>query len=459
MSSKSSTKSPAKSPAKSNSPDQSQASPGLPQPQIEFIALPAGVACDRPRELTVLVRITPPLLPLSQDRPALNLGLVLDRSGSMAGRKLTAAKQAAKFAIEQLLPSDRVSLTVFDHEVQTPIPSTLATHKPQLLSIIDSITPGGSTALHDGWLQGSLEVSQHLAPAQLNRVILLSDGQANQGETNTDVIASHVGGLSQRGVSTTTMGLGDDYGEDLLLAMANSGDGNFFHIESPQQLPDFFATELTGLMATVGRAVSLGIRGQNDCIVTELLNQLEQTPAGNWMLPNLISGAPVELLFRLRVPAQSGSSPDGSATHSPVLCSVRLAWQPAQQEAAGRQSLYQTLQLPIMTAAALDDLPPAEVVQQQVAILAAARGRNAAIAALDRGEVSAAADFLSESSAALDAAPYCPQMVTEQAELAELLGQLKAGKVQSMRKKALYQARSINFNLMRGDATLSDDEH
>lgn len=436
-----------------NSPANFQASPGLPQPQIEFIALPAGVACDRPTELTVLVRITPPLLPLSQARPALNLGLVLDRSGSMAGRKLTAAKQAAKFAIEQLLPSDRVSLTVFDDEVQTPIPSTLATHKPQLLSIIDSIAPGGSTALHDGWLQGSLEVSQHLAPAQLNRVILLSDGQANQGETNADVIASHVRGLSQRGVSTTTMGLGDDYEEDLLLAMANSGDGNFFHIESPQQLPDFFATELTGLMATVGREVSLGIRGQNDCIVTELLNQLDQTSAGNWMLPNLISGAPVELLFRLRVPAQSGSSQDGSAAnHSPVLCSVRLAWQPTQQQASGRQSLHQTLQLPIMTAAALDDLPPAEVVQQQVAILAAARGRNAAIAALDRGEVSAAAAILYECSDDLQQAPPCPQMATEQEELAGLLGQLKAGKVQTLRKQARYQAHNANRSHKRDGA-------
>lgn len=434
-----------------------------PQPQIEFITLPAGVAWDRPTDLTVLVRITPPLLPLSQARPALNLGLVLDRSGSMAGRKLQAAKQAAKFAIEQLLPSDRVSLTLFDNEVQTLIPSTLATHKAQLLNRIDGITPGGSTALHDGWLQGSLDVSQHLAPDQLNRVILLSDGQANQGETNADVIASHVRGLSERGVSTTTMGLGDDYEEDLLLAMANSGDGNFFHIESPQQLPDFFATELTGLMATVGRDVSLGIRGQNDCIVTELLNQLAPTSAGNWMLPNLISGAPLELLFRLLVPAQSssiqsGSIQDGETAQSPALCSVRLAWQPAQQAASGRQSVYHTLQLPVMAAAALDDLPRAEAVQQQQAILAAARGRTAAIAALDRGDVSAAADLLTQSSLYLDEAPACPQMAVEQAEVAGLLERLKAGKVQSMRKQALYQARSSNLSRKRRDAELLDDE-
>src|SRR5438105_2516257 len=96
-------------------------------PRIDLIPLRAAVCCDAPVDLDVLVRITPPAPQLQGQRPPLNLGLVLDRSGSMAAHnKMGFAVQAAVFAVEQLLPTDRVSVTVFDDEVKTPVPSTLA---------------------------------------------------------------------------------------------------------------------------------------------------------------------------------------------------------------------------------------------------------------------------------------------------------------------------------------------
>jgi len=131
-----------------------------------------------------------------------------------------------------------------------------------------------------------MQVSQFLN-AELNRVILLSDGLANVGETNPDAIASDVHGLAKRGVSTSTMGLGDDYNEDLLEAMARSGDGNYYYIASAEQLPSILEQELQGLTATFGSAATLHLEPQGDVVVADVLNDLDVDASGQFKLPNL----------------------------------------------------------------------------------------------------------------------------------------------------------------------------
>src|SRR5262249_5766614 len=148
---------------------------------------------------------------------------------------------------------------------------------------------GNSTALHAGWKEGGKQVQQHLIAGGLNRVLLLSDGLANVGVTDPDAIATDANRQAREGVSTTTMGLGDDYNEDLLEAMALAGDGNYYYIESPQQLPDIFQTELKGLMATFGKTVSLGVEQQDGVTVADLLNDLDRLPNGRYKLPNLVA--------------------------------------------------------------------------------------------------------------------------------------------------------------------------
>src|SRR4028119_931746 len=100
------------------------------------------------------------------------------------------------------------------------------------------------------------------------------------------------------------MAVGTDYNEDLLEAMAKSGDGNYYFIEGAAQLPAIFETEFQGLMATVGHTVSLGIEPQGGVEVADVLNELERNSYGRLLLSNLIAGNALQVVVRLSIPAQ-----------------------------------------------------------------------------------------------------------------------------------------------------------
>jgi Ca-activated chloride channel family protein len=398
-------------------------------PRIELIPLRAAVSSEKPGTLDVLIRVTAPEPAVKPQRPRLNLSLVIDRSGSMDGEKIAFARQAACFAVEQLAPQDRVSVVVFDDEVQALVPSTLVENRQALLKAIAGVVPGGSTALHEAWRQGGLQVSHHLDPECLNRVIVLSDGLANVGETNPDVIATDVHKLAALGVSTTTMGVGDDYAEDLMAAMAKSGDGNYYYIQSASQLPGFFASELQGLMALAGHTVSLGLVGQNGAIVQDVLNDLEKTSTGRYKLPNMVIGSPIEVVVRLKVPPVQGSA---------ELLSIRLAWN--HPDARERQVAHAALTLPAVSEAQLVEFPFNEEVQRQSALLMAARAREEAVRLLDAGHTEAARSTLQAAMAPVAAAPAAPMMAKELAALADLDAELESGSAARARKKATYQS-------------------
>ncbi len=400
------------------------------QPTVELISLRPAVRSDAPVTLDVLLKITPPTAELNAQRPALNLGLVLDRSGSMgAHNKINFAREAAIFAVQQLLPSDRVSVTIFDDKVETPIPNTVAEDKARIVEVIRNVHPRNSTALHDGWKEGGSQVTHHLLAKGLNRVLLLSDGLANVGETRPDAIATDVNRLVREGVSTTTMGLGDDYNEDLLESMAKSGDGNYYYIETPQQLADIFQTELQGLMATFGNGVSLAVEPQEGVTVADVLNDFDKNPDGNLKLPNLVSGMPIIVLVRLNVPPTNQERD---------LCRFHLAWDAPKE--AGRQKLTITLRLPLVTASIWDSLAPAVEVQERAALLLMARFKKEATRCLEQGDLEAAKRWLNEAKQILAGAPNTLEVQREADAFAQIEAYMESGEWMKFRKHAKYQS-------------------
>jgi Ca-activated chloride channel homolog len=397
------------------------------QPKIDLISLYPVICNNRSLTLDLVVRITPPTRLIDPTRAPLNLGFAIDRSGSMSGEKIEYARQAAIYALQQLQATDRLSVTIFDDQVSVLIPSTPAIEKTPLIEKIHRIQPGGSTALHAGWLQAGIQVSEHLSKDAINRVIVLSDGLANVGETNPDVIANQVHGLVKRGVSTSTMGVGHDYDEDLLEALARSGDGNYYYIGSPADLPKIFQAELNGLMATIGHTVSLGIEPQRGVELVDVFNDCDKTPYGRYQLPNLVQGNTLNIALRFKVPALSGQDD---------LCFFRLAWNDA--ETGERQVLRVQLRLPAVSGAELSEFSPNPEVQSLIAQLLVARAKAEAAQYAAKGDLDSTRAVLSQARMA---APMmaCAAASDELAALDDLEADLQEGNVATARKKMLYQ--------------------
>lgn len=404
----------------------SESKPGPKKPHLELIPLKPGVSATRPTHLEVLLRVRIPELEARPQRPLMNLALVLDRSGSMSGQKLGYAKEAAIYAVHNLLPEDRVAVVAYDDEVQVLVPSTPAAERTAIAARIQSLRPGGATALHAGWLEGATQVAAFQEAGRTNRVILLSDGLANRGETHPQVIASQVRGLAQRGVSTSTLGVGLDYNEDLMSAMADAGEGNYYFIESPADLPRIFAQELSGLAGTLGTRVRLRLTPAAGG-TARLCNDLEQDPSGAYVLPNLIAGMSLEFLLALE--ARPGAE-------APL--GLTLTW---ETPSGAQEHLEATLHLPVLEDAELERLPTHPEVAAMVAKLEATRARQQAMEALAQGDLEAARTSLLQAAPRL--AAYGPALAAEAEELRQaLLGlETSPGRTRKSLSSQVYRNR------------------
>jgi Ca-activated chloride channel family protein len=214
--------------------------------RTEKSVLPRGKKSTRILE----VSITAPEIISANTKPALNLSMVIDRSGSMSGEKLQYAKQAAAHLVELLGKEDLASVVMYDDSVEVVSPPRKMTdgNKTAVKKEIQEIFSRGSTALFDGWLKGCKKVAENSNDGFLSRTLLLSDGLANVGLTDQDAIASHARELFQRGVSTSCFGIGRDYNEHLLEAISNAGGGEFHFLEALSAIPLAFEREFEELI-------------------------------------------------------------------------------------------------------------------------------------------------------------------------------------------------------------------
>lgn len=271
---------------------------------------PAGCAASIP----VLLRLSadPSTLPLAGPRPSLNIAVVIDRSGSMSGRPLEEAKRCAKAIVDRLGDRDRVSVVAYDNTAEIVFPSMPVRDGDMIKSSIDRIATGGSTALHDGWQLGATQVARHLRTEDVSRVLLLSDGCANHGLTDTDRIAAHCADLAASGITTSTYGLGLNFNEDLMTRMAQKGQGQAHYGQTAEDLMEPFQTEFDMLGALVARRMRLSLRTAPGLQIRQL-NHAHLDAEGRIILPDLARAGDVWLLLQIDMPESLGDQArDGS---------------------------------------------------------------------------------------------------------------------------------------------------
>jgi Ca-activated chloride channel family protein len=195
-----------------------------------------------------------------KSRMPLNLSVIIDRSGSMSGQKIEKAKEAAITAVNMLSAGDIFSLVAYNDQVSTVIPSVFVDDKEHIIAKIRAINSDGSTALFAGVSSGAAEIRKNISGRYVNRIILLSDGLANIGPSSPEELGRLGASLVKEGISVSTVGVGNGYNEDLMTALSQNSDGNFYFVENSNDLPMIFAKELDSALVVVAKAVKLRIQ-------------------------------------------------------------------------------------------------------------------------------------------------------------------------------------------------------
>jgi Ca-activated chloride channel family protein len=226
---------------------------------VATLARPKMLANANPQLNYVLLEVIPVGEGLPQSAP-LNLCLVLDRSGSMAGQKIENLRRAVELVIDQLDPMDILSIVIFDDRAEVLVPATPVTDKNALKAKVKGITDRGGTEMSKGMQLGIQELQKHLTPDRVSRMVLLTDGQTYGDEDECQKLANQ---LAQLSVPLYAFGLGEDWNEDLLDALANATKslGGFAEfIERPEQILRHFEFAVRSAKRVVARNAYLTLK-------------------------------------------------------------------------------------------------------------------------------------------------------------------------------------------------------
>jgi Ca-activated chloride channel family protein len=186
------------------------------------------------------------------ERLPLNLGVVLDRSGSMYDeRRLEFVVEAVKFLSENVAPDDNVSVVAFADKAEVIVGPDHIHDKAAVrraLEDIDLLEIGGGTQMALGMRAAIEEVKKNLTPGRLNRVLVLTDGQTYQETACVDLVNQN-----RDQMSFSAMGVGVEFNEKLLMRMAQDSNGKYHFIGDPSEIPGIFEDELQGLRAVTVR--------------------------------------------------------------------------------------------------------------------------------------------------------------------------------------------------------------
>ena len=263
------------------------------------------VAVEQPDELTVLLELRAPEAPEREPRQPAAVQVVLDRSGSMGGERLAAAQRALVALVDRLDPADRFGLVAFDDETQVVVPAGPLTDKAAVQHAILSLYPGGMTNLSGGLLRG-LQEARRVKTGAGATVLLVSDGHANDGITDPDQLGAVAAQAHRHGVTTSTVGIGLDYDESLLAAVARAGQGGHAFALDGDAAAGAVAGEVEGLLSKTVQAASLAIRPTGDVQTITVWNDLPSHGIEGGVvveLGDLWAGEERKVLLTLGVPA------------------------------------------------------------------------------------------------------------------------------------------------------------
>jgi len=310
--------------------------------------------------------------------------LVLDVSTSMAGEKLGLLKETASKIAKNLTDKDEIAIVAFASHVETVLERTSASNKEAVLAAISRLRSTGCTNMSGGFSQGLRQVNERFKGVK--RIMLLTDGQANEGVRDRDGL---LGMVKCRDSSSTlsTFGFGTDCDQELLADMARAGGGNYYFI-SGKDIKNVFARELGGMLSCIGQNLEVRVRPNRGGEVLEVLNDFTVEDRDGEAVINaedLFAGETKHVLLRVRL-----ARPEGKPKARPFsVAHVTVSWDDVKAKRHERIELN-----PKVTFAKDADAEPVLEVAEQVALIEAANAQLRAVEAANRGDFGAAQGIL-----------------------------------------------------------------
>lgn len=231
----------------------------------------------------------------------INLALAIDRSGSMGGGKIEKVLEATRLIAGMMEQQDIFSLVTFDDKVETIIPSAKGADLKGIDMLLNKIALGGNTFLSGGYEEAGRQ-SFNAPRTAISRIVLLSDGQANQGITDLSQLSELAKAFRQKGATTSTFGVGIDFDEGLMTNLAESGGGNANFIEDPLQAADVFREELDMMRGLTDVDCSICFKSAMSGVFAQQLNTF---PIENeaWVLGDVSCAEERFFILELSLPA------------------------------------------------------------------------------------------------------------------------------------------------------------
>ena len=275
-------------------------------PKIEILPLKKGFLRAAADATHVLVRLVSPAKPADvteTPRAPLDLALVIDRSSSMSGRPIAAALESAIRIVRGLRDDDRVTIVAFDDHIEVVQSLIAVTDREALALRINAIDARGSTNLFGGWEEGVKQLAPFTRKDRIARVILLSDGQANQGLVNEQEIFDRVTKAAGAGITTSTVGLGHGFNESLMTGMASAGEGVANFGQTADDLDEAFEEQFAIISNSFLRQVKVSVQGGSDVQVRLVGEILENGATRSRKLGTLPWDASLVAVVELKIGA------------------------------------------------------------------------------------------------------------------------------------------------------------
>jgi Mg-chelatase subunit ChlD len=244
----------------------------------------------------------------------LNICLAIDCSGSMQGEKIERAKESAIILARSLSPNDLISIVTFEYKVKVLLAPTLASEQDKIENVISSIQVGSATSLYGGLQKANDLASKNAKSGRITRIVLMTDGIPTDKENPKDY-EKLCAEIRKDGITVNPIGIGDNYNDELLLRISDSGGGEWMHVTDPHsQLPNFLREQVTMMLNTIAINPELklefipGAEIIDFYTVKPILTKMElpQRKGNQYVLNlrDLVIGQEQTIVFRIKLPHQ-----------------------------------------------------------------------------------------------------------------------------------------------------------